>query len=75
MDGDWPEVIRNLTKLRAVWRRIPRILSREGMRTHVSGFFFKAIVQSVLLFGAEKRVVTPVWDRFWGVSKSRWHGD
>ena len=58
-DNDWPAVIRNLTKARAVWRRMARILIREGERTRVSGFFFKAIVWSVLLFGAETWVVTP----------------
>ena len=35
------------------------ILSREGARPQLSRFFFKAIVQSVLIFGAETWVVTP----------------
>ena len=34
-DDNWPEVIRNLTKARAVWRRMTRILSREGARLRV----------------------------------------
>ena len=37
-DDDWPVVIRNLTKARAVWRRMSRILSREGKRLRVSDF-------------------------------------
>ena len=63
-DDDWPVVIRNLTKARAVWRRMMQILSREGERPWVSGFFFKAVIHSVLLFGAETWVVTPCmgWD-------------
>ena len=36
-----------------------RILIREGARPRVSGFFFKSIVQAVLLFGAYTWVVTP----------------
>ena len=36
-----------------------RILIREGARPQVSGFFFKALIQSVLIFGAETWVVTP----------------
>ena len=36
-----------------------RILIREGERPQVSGFFFKSVFQSVLLFGAETWVVTP----------------
>ena len=65
-DDYWPAVIRNLTKARAVWRRMARILSREGARPRLSGFFFKAVVQSVLLSGAETWVVTPCTGRVLG---------
>ena len=57
-DNDWPEVVKNSSWTRAVWRRMPRILSREGVAPRVSGFFFKAVVQAVLLFGSENWVVT-----------------
>ena len=36
-----------------------RILIREGERPRISIFFFKAVVQFVLLFGEETWVVTP----------------
>ena len=36
-----------------------RILSREGVDPQVSVFFFKAVVQVVLLFGVETWVVAP----------------
>ena len=36
-----------------------RILSREGARPRMSGFFFKSAIWSVLLFGAETWVVNP----------------
>ena len=65
-DDDWPAVIRNLKKARAVWRRMTRILSREGARPRVSIFFFKVVVQSVLLFGAETWVVKPCTGRVMG---------
>ena len=35
------------------------ILSRKRTTPRVSGFFFKAVIQGVLLFGAETWVVTP----------------
>ena len=60
-DDDWLEMIQNLAKAWTVWMRMSRILSREGARPRVSGFFFKAIVQSVLLFSADKWVVTPLF--------------
>ena len=58
-DDDWPEVVKNLARARAVWRRMSRILSREGAVAWVSGFFFKAVVQAVFIFGSEAWVVTP----------------
>ena len=36
-----------------------RILSGEGAEPQVSGFFFKAVVQAVLLFVSETWVATP----------------
>ena len=50
---DWPAVEVNLGKARKSWGRLQRILSREGADKRVSGNFFKAMVQQVLLFGAE----------------------
>ena len=55
---DWTAVIHKLAKARTVWQRISRILRRKGERLRVYGFFFKAFVQSVLLFGTETWVVT-----------------
>ena len=51
-DDDWPAVAGNLGKARKSWGRLQRILSREGATKRVSGNFFKAVVQQVLLFGA-----------------------
>ena len=44
-DDDWPAVVQNLEKVRTVWWRMARILSREGVRLRVPGFFFKAVAQ------------------------------
>ena len=57
-DDDWPEVIRNLTKVWAVWQRMLRILSMERARLQVSIYFSKSIIQLVMLFGVETWVVT-----------------
>ena len=54
---------RNLGKARKSWGQLQRILSREGSNKRVSGNFFKAVVQQVLLFGAETWVVTPRMER------------
>ena len=50
---------RNLGKARKSWGQLQRILSREGANKRVSENFFKAVVQQVLLFGAEMWVATP----------------
>ena len=52
-DDDWPAVAGNLHKARRSWGRLQRILGREGATPRISGSFFKAVVQQVLLFGAE----------------------
>ena len=72
-DDDWLEVVQNLAKARTVWQRISRILSMEEARPWVSGFFFKAVVQLVLIFSAERWVVTRAWDRSWRVSNTIWN--
>ena len=71
-DDDWPAVAGNLVKARKSWGRLTRILSREGADKRVSGNFFKAVVQLVLLFGAETWVVTPRIER---ALESFMHGD
>ena len=70
-DDYWPAVIRNLTKSQAVWRIVTRILSREGARPQVSGFFFKSFVQSVFIFGEETWVVTPHMGQVLGGSEDQ----
>ena len=47
VDEDCLSVIRNMVNAWVFWRRMTRILSREGVRPRVSGFFFKASIQSV----------------------------
>ena len=65
-DDNWLEVVRNMAKARAVWRRMTRILRREGEESWVSVFFLKDVVQLVLIFSAETWVITPRMVRFLG---------
>ena len=48
----------NLGKARKSWGRLSRILGHEGVDPKVLGNFFKAVAQSVLLFGAETCILT-----------------
>ena len=52
MDNNLTVVVGKLTRVKNVWSRMLRILSREGAAPQVSGFFFKAVIQAVLLFGS-----------------------
>ena len=63
-DDDWTTVALNLVKVRTVWWRMPRILSREGARLRVSRFFFNYVIQSGLLFNADYWVVIPHMGRY-----------
>ena len=42
---DCQAVVQNLSKVWTVWWKLERILSREGARLSLSGFFFKAVIQ------------------------------
>ena len=73
-DNECPAVVGNLEKSRAFWQRLTGIFSREGASPWVSGFFLKAMVQSVQIFGAEIWVVTSRMDQIrGGGSRTRWH--
>ena len=59
-DDDDTQVVRgNLTKARRVWERISRVLRAENASASVCGMFYKATVQSVLLFGSETWLLSP----------------
>ena len=65
-DDDWPVVIRNFSRARAVWKRMARIPSREGVEPRESGFLFKDVAQAVFFFSSETWVVTPCTGRALG---------
>ena len=65
-DNDWLAVVGNTRKNRKSWVCLTRILRREGAIPRVSGMFFKAVVQAVLLFGSETWVMTPCMGRTLG---------
>ena len=58
-DDDWLAVAGNLVKVQKIWGLLLRILIQEGTDKRVSGNFFKAVVQVVLLFGEETWLLTP----------------
>ena len=49
-----------------------RILSREGAAPRVFGFFFKAVMHAVLLFGSETWLVTPYMGKAWEGFSTKW---
>ena len=66
-DDDWTEVVGNLKKEQKNWEQLSRIQGQEGANPRVSGMFFKAVVQEVLIFGSETWVLTPAWNGTWEV--------
>ena len=52
-DDDWPAVYRNHSKAHKQWARIAHVLSRTGACPRISSIFYKAVIQSVLLYGSE----------------------
>ena len=56
-DDDRPAINRNLNRARGKWGSIGRILSKENAKPQAMASFYKAIVQSVLLYGSESWVL------------------
>jgi hypothetical protein len=58
-DDDIQAVRSQLCKTRGTWARVGQVLRRENVPPRVSAKFYKAIVQSVLLYGSETWVLSP----------------
>ncbi len=61
-DNDGVQAVRNqICKARGTWARIGQVLRRENAPPRVSAKFYKAIVQSVLLYGSKTWVLSPAF--------------
>jgi Reverse transcriptase (RNA-dependent DNA polymerase) len=59
--SDWPAMCYNLCKARGRWTCVSVLLRREGATPKVSGFFYKAIIQSVLLLAQKPGPLLRQW--------------
>ena len=57
LDDDCTAVLRIIWKALQVWVRLRKLLWREEVEPEVSAKFYCAVVQAVLLFGAETWVI------------------
>lgn len=58
IDDNITVVQANIKKAQAKWARVSRILSCKGADPRTMGYFYKAIIQSILLYGSETWVIT-----------------
>ena len=65
-DDNWPVVVRNLRHARQKWARLSWVLSREEVDSRTLGHIYLVVVQSVLLYGSKKWVLTPRIQRVLG---------
>ena len=56
-DNDRLAVLWNFGKARWIWSRLWKLLQREGEEPRVYAMFYQAVVQAVLIFGAETWVL------------------
>jgi hypothetical protein len=49
----------NLKKARGVWARLSRTIRAENVSPHACSIFYKATVQSILLFGSKTWNLSP----------------
>ena len=59
-NNDSQAVWGNLKKVRGVWARLSRTMRTENASPRVCGVFYRATVQSILLFGSETWNLSPV---------------
>jgi hypothetical protein len=57
-DCDWSAVNYNLKKARAAWGRLAKILSSEKAEAKAMATIYRAVIQAVLLYGAESWAMT-----------------
>jgi len=57
-DDDKHASSRQLARARTKWNRIGRVLCSEGMKPRAISYFYKVIVQAILLYGLETWVVS-----------------
>jgi hypothetical protein len=58
IDSDWTTARENLQKAQRRWTLISRVLTRESASPRISAMFYKATIQTLLLYGSEKWVLT-----------------
>jgi hypothetical protein len=57
-DDDWPAIYSNLSKACQCWAMVSWVLTCEGADPRTSAMFYKAIVQSMLLYGSEVKALS-----------------
>jgi len=57
-DDDSYALQRQLARARTKWGRIASVLRSQGVKPRAMGYFYKAVVQTILLYGSETWVVT-----------------
>ena len=59
----WPTLVGKLQKEWKIWDHLLRILGKNGYSPRLTGMFFNAVVQAVLIFRAETWVMIPniIW--------------
>ena len=64
-------VVGNLGKAQRTWGQVSRVMGRDGADQKVSRPFYKAVIQAVLLFGAETWVLTTRMEKSLEIFQSR----
>ena len=62
-DNNCPAVKQNLLRTLGKWGQLVNLLGREGEDIRMTGRFYVAVVQSVLLFGSKMKVMTPLLEK------------
>ncbi len=78
-DNNAPAVRAQMAKARGVWARVSAVLKGENAPPKVCGIFYRAVMQSGLLYGSESWVLNPALlsqlEEFTSVQYGGWPGN
>ena len=58
-DDDLPAIVANVCQACQRWGQVAQLLVQEGASTATMSYFYKAVVQAVLLYGSATWVTSP----------------
>jgi hypothetical protein len=71
-DNDWPAIRRSISRAQMVWGHLQKLLTKDTADPKDMTPMYKAVVQAVLLYGAETWVLTGAMEKALQIFHRKW---